>query len=70
MLIIIFAVVILGLCIIYALLLANKVPQKVDVQLEVPLLSNSDCSLEKVVVNLQIANKLGDIESAVQQRVL
>lgn len=70
MLIIIFAVVILGFCIIYALLLANKVPKKVDVQLEVPLLINSDCSLEKVVMNLQIANKLGDIESAVQQKLL
>lgn len=47
-----------------------SLPQKEDVQLEVNLLTNSDCSFEKVVLDLKIANDLGDIENAVQQRLL
>lgn len=40
-------------------------PQKEDVQLEVNLLSDSDCSLEKAVIDLKIANDLEDIENTV-----
>lgn len=69
MLIIIMAVAVLIVCILTAVLLSFKLPKRTNEQLEVLLLNNSDCSLEKVIINLQFANKIGDIEDAVQKGI-
>lgn len=56
---------ILVACIFSAVILSKYLPHKPNVDLELPLLNESDCSLEKVVSNLQTANELTNIESEV-----
>lgn len=63
------AVTVLVVCILTAVLLSFKIPKRTNEQLEVSLFNSSDCSLEKVVTNLQFANKIGDIEDAVQKGI-
>lgn len=73
MLIIVIALLILIACISLAIILSFKLPHKPNVQLEVSLYNDSDCtdcSLNKVILNLEIANNIEDIENAVQQNLL
>lgn len=70
MFIIILAFGILIFCVLTAIILAQKLPHKPNLQLELPLLNDADCSLEKVVLNLEIANNIQDVENCVQQKLL
>ena len=65
MIIVFISAFILVACIFSAVILSNYLPHKPDVEMELPLLNESDCSLEKVVSNLQTANELTNIESEV-----
>ena len=65
MIIVFISAFILVACIFSAVILSKYLPGKPDVETELPLLNEPDCSLEKVVFNLQIANELTNIESEV-----
>ena len=63
---------VLVFCIMTGLMLSMKLPKRTTAQLELEcnaVLNVSDCSMEKVVENLQAANKLVDIQKEVQLRL-
>ena len=70
--IILVAGLVLVSCIMAGLMLSMKLPKRTTAQLELEcntVLNVSDCSMEKVVENLQVANKLVDIQKGVQLRL-
>ena len=67
-----FVLTIVLLILIVAIVVVTScfLPQKEEVQFEIKLLTDSDCSFEKVVLDLKTVNDLEDIESSVQQKLL